>query len=128
MKAALFLLVILLAASFPPASQTADTGDEEIQGTWYLNGQVKGKDGQPGMSWFLEWSFDQGKFNLAGYPPLHQKGSYRIIKREGSRLTLELYDQQGNFGTDTSRIDIIIQENKDHLMIKDQGPFKRTRK
>jgi len=128
MKTALLLLVILLAASFPVASQTTASGDEEIQGTWYLSGQVKDRNGQPGLSWFLEWTFDQGKFNLSGYPPLHQEGSYRIIQREGKRLTLELYDQQGNFGTDTSRIEIIIQKNKDRLMIKGQGPFKRTKR
>jgi len=128
MKTALLLLVISLAASFPVASQTTDSGDAEIQGTWYLSGQVKDRNGQPGLSWFLEWTFDQGKFNLSGYPPLHQEGSYRIIKQEGKQLTLELYDQQGNFGTDASRIEIILQENKDRLMIKDQGPFKRTKR
>lgn len=127
MKTALLLLLISLAASFPVASQTETSGESAIQGTWYLSGQVRDRNGQPGLSWFLEWRFDQGKFNLAGYPPLHQEDSYRIIEQEGDRLTLELYDQQGNFGTDTSRIEIILQKTRDRLMIKGQGPFKRTK-
>ncbi len=127
MKTALLLLIFSLAVTLPAASQTENSGESAIQGTWYLEGQVRDRNNQPGLSWFLEWRFEQGRFNLAGYPPLHQEGSYRIIRTEGNHLTLELYDQQGNFGTDTSRIEIVIQKNKDRLMIKGQGPFKRTR-
>ena len=127
MKTILLLLFITLGVSFPVASSVRETGDDAIQGIWYLSGQVTDKNGQPGLSWFLEWTFDHGKFNLSGYPPLHQEGSYRILKTEGDKLTLELYDQKGNFGTDNSQIEIVRQKNRDRLMIKGQGPFKRTK-
>jgi hypothetical protein len=128
LKTALLLLFFSFAASLPVASQTpAESGEHAIQGTWYLSGQVRDTNVRPGLSWFLEWTFDQGKFNLAGYPPLHQNGSYRIIRTEGNRLTLELYDQQGNFGTEKSQIEILLQKNKDRLTIKGRGPFKRTK-
>jgi hypothetical protein len=126
MRYILLLLFISLVISFPVASDAEDANDGSIQGTWYLSGQVDSKDGH-GLSWFLEWTFDHSKFNLNGYPPLHQEGSYRIVKTEGNKLTLELYDQKGNFGTENSRIEIVVDKEKDTLMIKGQGPFKRTK-
>ena len=126
MKYILLLLFISMALSFPVASRAKDANDDSIQGTWYLSGQVDNKDG-PGLSWFLEWTFDHGKFNLSGYPPLHQEGRYRIIKTEGNKLTLELYDQKGNFGTENSQIEIVVDKEKGSRMIKGQGPFTRVK-
>ena len=126
MRYILLLLFISLAISFPVASRAEDANDDSIQGTWYLSGQVSSKGGH-GFSWFLEWTFDHSKFNLSGYPPLHQEGRYRILKTEGNKLTLELYDQKGNFGTENSQIEIVVNKEKDTLTIKDQGPFTRTR-
>jgi hypothetical protein len=100
----------------------AEKADEKfIQGTWQLRGE------NDGHAWFLEWTFDQGKFNLKGYPPLYQEGKYRIVKTEGNKMTLELYDQQGNFGTENRRIEVISDKSKDTLMIDDKGPFTRTK-
>jgi hypothetical protein len=127
MKAILLLMFISVAVSLPVASPVKDANDDAIQGIWYLSGQLPGQDGKPGLSWFLEWTFDHGKFNLNGYPPLHQEGSYRILKTEGNKLTLELYDQKGNFGTDSSRIEIIVDKAKDELKIDEKGPFTRRK-
>ena len=127
MKTILLFFFISLVVSFPVASSVGDVNDDAIQGVWYLSGQVTDRNGQPGLSWFLEWRFDHGKFNLSGYPPLHQEGSYRITKTEGNKLTLELYDQKGNFGTDNSEIEIIVDKEKDELKIKGQGPFTRRK-
>ena len=126
MRYILLLLFISMALSFPIASHAEDANDDSIQGTWHLSGQVDSKDGH-GFSWFLEWTFDHSKFNLSGYPPLHQEGRYRIVKTEGNKLTLELYDQRGNFGTENSQIEIVVDKEKDTLTIKDQGPFTRAR-
>lgn len=126
MRYILLLLFISMALSFSVVSHAEDANDDSIQGTWYLSGQVSNKNG-PGLSWFLEWTFDHSKFNLSGYPPLHQEGSYRIVKTEGNKLTLELYDQKGNFGTENSQLEIVVDKEKDTLMIKDQGPFTRTK-
>ena len=126
MKYILLLLFISTALSFPVASRAEDANEDSIQGTWHLSGQVDSKGGR-GFSWFLEWTFDHGKFNLSGYPPLHQEGSYRIVKAEGNKLTLELYDQKGNFGTENSQIEIVVDQEKDTLTIKGQGPFIRKK-
>jgi hypothetical protein len=115
------LFIVLVGFSFAPA-RTTDSDEQQIQSTW----RFEGTNGC--HSWFLEWKFEQGKFTLKGYPPLYQEGSYRIIKTEGSKLTLELYDQKGNFGTENSRIEIVIDKGKDKLKIKGQGPFTRTTK
>jgi hypothetical protein len=112
--------VALVGFSFAPA-RSPDFDDGPIQGTWRLEGSSGGR------AWFLQWKFEQGKFTLAGYPPLHQEGSYRIIKTEGSKLTLELYDQEGNFGTENSQIEIIVDKDQDKLKIRGQGPFSRVK-
>lgn len=116
----LAMAALLLFSSLSAASSVKKTNEDFIQGMWRATGQ----NGMYG--WFLEWTFDRGKFDLKGYPPLAQGGKYRIIKAEGHKLTLELYDQQGNFGTENSQIEIVIDKKKDTLMIKGQGPFKRA--
>ncbi len=124
MKQTFLPLFISLLVSIPVASRAEDAQDTSIQGNWYLSGQLDSKDGH-GFSWFLEWTFDHGKFNLSGYPPLHQEGKYRVVKTDGDKLTLELYEQKGNFGTENSRIEIVVDKEKDRLMIDGKGPFER---
>ena len=122
MKLFLSLLIFfsLVGFSFAP-KRAPDSDEKQIQGAWRLTGS-NGRH-----AWFLEWTFEQGKFTLKGYPPLYREGSYRIIKTEGSKLTLELYDQKGNFGTENSQIEIVIDKDKDKLKIKGQGPFSRVK-
>jgi hypothetical protein len=114
------IFIALIGFSFAPA-RAPDSAEKQIQGKWYL----EGKNGN--ISWFLEWTFEQGKFTLKGYPPLYQEGSYRIIRTDGDKLTLELYDQKGNFGTENSQIEIVVYQNKDKLKIKGQEPFSRVK-
>ena len=116
----LVAIALLLCSSLSVASSTKKTNEDFIQGMWRLTGE------NDGHAWFLEWTFDHGRFLLKGYPPLAQEGKYRIIKAKGDKLTLELYDQKGNFGTENSQIELVIDKKKDALMIKGQGPFKRT--
>lgn len=115
----LVAVALILFHTISLASSTRKTNEDFMQGTWRLTGQ------NGGVGWFLEWTFDRGTFNLKGYPPLYQEGKYRIIKTDGNKLTLELYDQKGNFGTDNSQIEVVIDKKKDTLTIKAQGPFKR---
>lgn len=125
MKFLTAFLLIALTYSIPStgASLTlADANDDFIQGTWRAEGtDLTGRHG-----WFQTWTFDKGKFKHEGYPPLNQEGSYRLLKKSKNKLTLELYDQQGTFGTENSQIEIIINKKKGILMIKGQGPFKRV--
>ena len=115
-------LIIIALASLNAFARPPKTNEEIIQGTWRLTGQHDTKH-----SWYLEWTFDQGKFTLQGYPPLSQAGKYRIINTDGNKMTLELYEQSGNFGTENSRIEIEIDKAKDTLTIKGQGPFTRQK-
>jgi hypothetical protein len=112
-------LVLLSAAGH--AASTNKTDEDFIQGMWRLTGENNGH------AWFLEWTFDRGHFGLKGYPPLAQEGKYRIIKAGGDKLTLELYDQKGNSGTESSQLEVVIDKKKGTLTIKGQGPFARVR-
>ncbi len=116
----LFIALVIYGAVVMAASAKT-TNEDFIQGGWRVTGQTGS------YGWFLEWRFERGRFDLKGYPPLAQEGKYRIIKTEGDKLMLELYDQKGNFGTENSRIEVVIDKKKDTLMIKGQGPFARVR-
>ncbi len=119
MKLFLSLAVAALLAC-PPA---AGENENFMQGTWRLSGTSDATHG-----WFLEWTFDRGSFTLEGYPPLRQEGKYRVLSDQGNKLSLELYDQQGNFGTDNSQLEIVVDKEQEALKIKDRGPFKRFSK
>jgi hypothetical protein len=93
-----------------------------LQGTWRLEGSDGNKN-----SWFLKWTFDMGSFTLEGYPPLHQEGSYQIISVDGDKVLIELFDQKGNFGTEKSQVEIILDKKKETLIIKGKGPFTRVK-
>ena len=116
------LIIVALASLLAFAHSPKKTNEEIIQGTWRLTGQ-----NDPRHSWYLEWTFNQGKFTLQGYPPLAQQGKYKIVKNDKNKMTLELYEQSGNFGTENSQIEITINKKKDTLMIKGQGPFTRQK-
>jgi len=113
--------IALISFSSAPARSSTDADEKLIQGTWRLEGSNNGH------SWFLEWKFEHGKFTLKGYPPLYQEGSYKIVKTDGNKLTIELYEQKGNFGTENSQIEIVINKEKDKLKIKGQEPFSRVK-
>src|ERR1044072_4912921 len=116
------LLMGFSQAALSPSPRVENSNEEFIQGSWRLAGQ-----NDPKHSWYLEWTFDKGKFDLVGYPPLHQSGNYRVLKTEGSKMTLELYEQKGELGTENSQIEIIIDKSNNTLMIKGQGPFTRVK-
>jgi hypothetical protein len=122
MAALLFLLIGLSQAGGVTPVYAEDFNEEFIQGTWRLTGQ-----NDPKHSWYLEWTFDHGKFKLDGYPPLHQSGNYRVLKTEGSKMRLELVDQKGELGTENSEIEIIADQKKGTLTIKGQGPFTKIK-
>ena len=124
MKCFLLLVVLLFSVSGFAARAPLGPQPQEkfLQGTWRLEGSDEKKN-----AWYLEWTFDMGSFKLEGYPPLHQEGSYQIVDVVGDKVTLELYDQKGTFGTDKSKIEVILDKKKDTLVIKGQGPFKRNK-
>ena len=83
---------------------TSETADESIQGSWRLEG-ANGRN-----AWHLEWEFTDGSFTQKGYPPLFQKGKYRIVAVNSRVITLELYEQSGNFGTKDRMIEIDVND------------------
>ncbi len=120
----LSLCAVILFASFTVSAQT---NREFIQGKWRLDGQLPGKNGKPGMSWFQEWIFGDGTFSESGYPPLFQKGKFRVLKDEDNVLTLELYEQSGNFGTKNSNLVIVVDQNEASLKIGQNAGFKKKK-
>ncbi|HEY0546216.1 MAG TPA: hypothetical protein VGC91_12620 [Pyrinomonadaceae bacterium] len=123
MKTLLLIFILALAGVSSGSAPVQSASERMMQGTWLLEGG--GEKNTP--RWYLEWTFDdKGKFSLNGYPPLHQEGSYRIIKSKDNALTLELFDQKGNFGTSKSQMQVVVDGKQDRLTIKDKGPFRRV--
>lgn len=123
----LLLLVIpscIVAARLPAPGQLSNEGF--IQGTWRIDGYLDQKNRRG--SWFQEWTFDSGKFKEMGYPPLEQSGKYRVISDDSGKLTLELYEQQGTFGSEDRRLEIVIDRQKERLKIGSNEPFLRVKR
>lgn len=92
-----------------------------LQGKWRAAG-----DHGNGHIWFLEWTFDDGKFKQNGYPPILQEGKYKIISVEKGKITLELFEQKGTFGERTKTIDILIDSQTKLLKIWQMENFSRV--
>jgi hypothetical protein len=78
-----------------------DTDDDPLGGTWRAAG-----DHGNGHTWYLQWKFADGEFEMRGYPPILQKGKYRIDRSSEGKLSVVLFDQSGNFGAEERTIDI----------------------
>ena len=119
------LLIGFSQAALSSASGAENSNEEFIQGTWRIDGYLNQKERRG--RWFQEVTFEDGKFKWKGYPMFAQSGSYRVLSDEGDKLTLELYEQQGTFGTKNSRLEIIVNRQKDQLKIRNNEPFLRVK-
>jgi hypothetical protein len=128
-----FLAISLGTSACSVAAQDSNTVSKESNeeftvGTWRLDGELPPNNTGHGFHWFLEYTFNaDGTFILNGYPPLMQKGKYRIVKSEDAKLTLELYEQSGNFGTKDKTIEIQVDRKKGILNIDGKEGFRRTK-
>ena len=119
----------LVAAQDGGKKNSQVSNEEFIIGTWRLDGELPPANGGHGFHWFLEYTFDaDGTFILTGYPPLMQKGKYRVVKSDENRLTVDLYEQSGNFGDKNKRIEIVVDREKETLIIDGKEGFKRLEK
>ena len=130
-----FLMVIVGTSGCSVAAQNSDdkiskvSNEEFIVGTWRLDGELPPNNTGHPFHWFLEYTFSkEGTFMLTGYPPLMQKGKYRVVKSVDEKLTLELYEQSGNFGTKDKTIEVKLDQEKGVLIIDGKEGFKRAKK
>ena len=100
-------------------SPGTDAGEERLHGIWRVAGE------RDGHAWFLQWKFEDGTFEQRGYPPVLQKGRYRITKFEGDRLIIELSDQEGTFGTANRTMRIAFDASDEAIAIDGRFGFKR---
>jgi len=84
-----------------------ELNEESLQGTWRAAGETPDRH-----TWFLEWTFKDGRFKQLGYPPITQEGKYRVVKSEANRLTIELFDQDGTFGKEPQRMEISAEDGR----------------
>ena len=109
-----------LIAKYERGAQTTGESEKFIQGTW----RVTGENG--GYGWFLEWTFVDGNFKQLGYPPIVQEGKYKVLRADGDRLTLELYEQKGTFGEQNRELQISLDRQANQLTISGTKGFTRT--
>jgi hypothetical protein len=106
-----------------------DNVEEYLRGTWRLDGELRNNNSGHPFHWFLEYTFScDGTFVLTGYPPLSQKGKYRVLSTDEDKLILELYEQSGNFGTKDKQIEIVIDKEKERLRIDGKEGFTHVKK
>lgn len=105
------------------------SNEEYIKGSWRLNGELPPGNSGHTFHWFLEYTFSSdGTYLLSGYPPLLQKGKYRVVKSEEKKLILDLYEQSGNFGTKDKQIEITIDRDNETLKIDGKEGFKNAKR
>jgi len=78
------------------------------------------------MSSTLTWKFDEGNFSIDGYPPLFQKGKYRVLTVSDSLIQLKLIQQTGDLSTEDRSIKITLHQNG-QISIDNQGPFQKIK-
>ena len=85
--------------------EAAGHGDASasLEGTWRAAG-----DHGNGHTWYMQWKFAAGEFEMQGYPPILQKGRYRIEETSDEKLTIVLFGQSGNFGSEERTIEVIF--------------------
>ena len=135
-KKVLFLSLLVFAIGTSACSVAAQdsnnkvsqvSNEEYIKGTWRLDGELPPGNSGHSFHWFLEYTFNSdGSFMLTGYPPLMQKGKYRAVKEEDEKLILDLYEQNGNFGTKDKRIEVVVDREKKTLKIDGKEGFKQA--
>ncbi len=129
MRKLLLGLISIAALGLTPFSScviSAQDHETFIQGKWRLVGEFpKDKSGRSRV-WFLEWTFADGKFLQTGYPPIKQEGKYRIVKQDEDKLTLELYEQKGTFGTKDRQMQIVVDRENEKLKIENHQGFSRV--
>ena len=135
-KKVLFLSLLVFAIGTSACSVAAQdsnnkvsqvSNEEYIKGAWRLDGELPPGNSGHSFHWFLEYTFNSdGSFMLTGYPPLMQKGKYRAVKEEDEKLILDLYEQNGNFGTKDKRIEVVVDREKKTLKIDGKEGFKQA--
>lgn len=124
-----FLMITVCLTQMSACSLMMSEEEKYIQGTWRLSGELPNSNkNEPGMAWYLEYTFDKGKFKQTGYPPITQEGKYKVIKQDGNKLTLELYDQKGTFGTENKQMVVVVEREKNKLTIDGKEGFSRAQK
>lgn len=115
------LLILLFSFSFIAQNCAWGISAQEkfIQGEW--EGREEGTHPPPPemkgptLGIYVNWKFNKGNFNFVGYPPLKQEGKYRVIKETPDSITLEFYDQKGDWGSEKSQRTFFINRSKDEL-------------
>ncbi|NJM52844.1 MAG: hypothetical protein HC846_05290 [Blastocatellia bacterium] len=99
---------------------TISEAEEFIKGKWRATGEHSSKH-----TWYLEWTFNSGKFKQVGYPPILQEGKYKIVVVGNGKITLELYEQKGTFGEEKKTIEIVISSQTKLLNIERMNGFSK---
>lgn len=108
-----------LLAKYQDGGSDIELTEEYLQGTWRAAGETPDRH-----TWFLEWTFCDGRFKQAGYPPITQEGKYRIVASDANSIRLELFDQSGTFGKERQQIEISV--DKGWLTIQNIKGFTRV--
>jgi hypothetical protein len=118
----IFLVFLLPTLACSLTNQmTMSTDERFLQGAWMYSADLG-----DGHSSYLQWTFNAGYFTVEGYPPLYQTGRYRVISSTNDVVVLRLTGQSGDWPTDDTDIEVVLDRANAQLLIGNQGPFTRT--
>ena len=127
----LCLLMLLLAVALTGCKK--DPNVEFIQGNWYYRdahlANIPSESAQATNWDFYNWTFT---LDSCCFTESYFSGYYRVVESKDNKLTLELYNMQGQNGDtvlhkdDTISIVITIDQEADTIKIYSDGPYSRV--
>jgi hypothetical protein len=122
MKQKLVLLVILVLFLIG-----CSENEKFIQGMWYTRSEhLNVISGETYLE--IRWAFSDGTFEYHSCcftGELYAQGRYRILKNEGNKITLELFNVQGDGSFEGAQVVITIDEKEDTLKMVGGGEYVR---
>ncbi len=121
-KAVFFTLVSLsiwLVGCQFSCSLAMSENERFIQGTWHRGGVLE--DDDDSFSWYMDLTFERGRYVQKGYPPYYGEGKYTVIRSEENQIVLHLMGQTGNEKGVDREMTITINQPKDSLIVSGEA-------
>ncbi len=127
------LLAVVLSTLTGFVTGCMDPNLQFIEGTWHYDDEhLKQVAAEQHLE--ITWSFHRGRFAMTSccFGEAEMTGNYRILKSEGDKIVLELYNQQGHEGghviTDAHsfQMNVALDRETGTLRIGRFGPYERV--
>lgn len=99
--------------------------EKYFQGTWRAAGEIDLH------TWFLEWTFNSGRFKQLGYPAIFQEGKYMVVGLADNKwplikLLLSFMTKKELSVRTIEKLEIVMGQEIEQLSISNMKGFSRV--